>query len=120
MRTDLKLSAVVRSVLSSLVLSLLCQPALASERVMVCAKYKRSSGWSDGYKVEATLTNGSELNQKTLTLDYDVISTYVVIFWEQHEVSIIKLDFPYLGPIGQSGTDQEGRKWEVAKTELCI
>jgi len=94
--------------------------ACASERSVVCAKYRTQYGWSKSYSVEATIAKGSELNQATSSLNYEAFSSYVVIFWKKDEVSLIKMDFPYLGPVGQSGEDQEGRKWEVAKTALCI
>src|SRR5688572_24992170 len=111
-----RLPMLVRTALGLLAICGVWHPSLAREKVTVCAKYERSDGWSDGYKVEATIAKGSELNQATKSFDYDVLSTYVVIFWDKDEVSVIRMDFPYLGPIGQSGTDQAGRKWEIAKT----
>ena len=39
--------------------------ALAAEKVTVCAKYRTNSGWSKGYKVDATLYKGAELNRAT-------------------------------------------------------
>lgn len=94
--------------------------ASASEREVVCAKYETQLGWSHGYKVEATILKGTELNRATKTFDYSAFSTYVVIFWDKDEVSIIELDFPYLSVIGQHGKDQEGRNWEISKGGVCL
>lgn len=91
----------------------------ASELVTVCAKYKTNYSWSNGYKIEATVMKGSELNQATSSFDYTSSSTYVVIFWDEDQASIIEMDLPYLGPVGQNGEDQQGRKWEIAKTSIC-
>ena len=92
----------------------------ASERAVVCAKYAANYGWSEGYAIEATIASGSELNQATGSFTYDGLSTYVVIFWRQDQATIIKMSFPYLSAIGMDGEDQEGRKWQVAKTSVCI
>ncbi|MFK2905673.1 hypothetical protein ISP17_17070 [Dyella ginsengisoli] len=105
---------------SIVALSLLAGSAGASERATVCAKYAVNYGWSSGYKVEATIVNGSELNQSTHTLNYNGLATYVVIFWSQGQASLIEMSFPYLGPVAEDGTDQEGRKWQVAKSDFCI
>jgi hypothetical protein len=102
-----------------LILVAAASSAAASERAIVCAKYDTQSGWSSGYKVSATITKGSELNQATHSLNYVSYSTYVVIFWSQNEASVILMDFPYLSTFPQNGTDQEGRRWEVAKTSFC-
>jgi len=67
--------------------------AHASERVAVCARYGVQDGYSHGYTVDATLTNGRELDQATGTFNYDALATYVVIFWSQDEVSVIRMDW---------------------------
>lgn len=95
-------------------------PGHAAEKEVVCAKYRTDYGWSKGYKVDATILNGSELNSETKTFNYNNLSTYVVIFWEKDRASIIKMGFPYLTIIGQEGEDQQGKKWEIAKTSICI
>ena len=92
---------------------------LAAEKVKVCAKYRANYGWSTGYKVEANVLNGSELNAATNSMNYNAISTYVVIFWDEGQASVIELDFPFLSMVGQTGTDQQGRQWEIAKTLIC-
>lgn len=92
----------------------------ASEKVTVCAKYRKEYGWSEGYKVEASLMTGSELNSATHSFNYTGFSKYVVIFWSEEQVSIIELSMPYLNAIGTDGEDQQGRKWEIAKTNFCM
>lgn len=94
--------------------------ASAAERETVCAKYEAGYGWSKGYQVEATITNGSELNQATGSFRYKALSTYVVIFWEKDQVSIIEMSWPYLSPVGQPGVDQRGTPWKIAQTSICF
>lgn len=88
----------------------------SAEKESVCAK----QGNGHGYKVEATILNGSELNQETNTSNYLSSAKYVVIFWSQEEVSIIRLDFPFVTIAGTDGEDQQGRKWEISKSSLCF
>jgi len=101
-------------------LALTANHADAAEREIVCARYQTEYGWSNGYKVEATILKGSELNRATRSYDYSSYSIYVVIFWSQNQASIIEMDLPYLSSFGQEGEDQQGRKWEIAKTNLCF
>ncbi|WP_108472861.1 hypothetical protein [Rhodanobacter thiooxydans] len=108
------------ALLSLVALPLLAGTVHASERATVCAKYAVNYGWSSGYKVEATIARGNELNQSTHTLNYNGLSTYVVIFWAQDQASVIEMSFPYLGPVEQEGTDQEGKRWTVAKSNFCM
>ncbi len=100
------------------IFSLLLVPltAFSSEKLTVCAK----QGNGQAYKVEATLTTGAELNTETKTLNYVGFKKYVVIFWTPKEVSIIELDFPYVSALGTSGTDQQGRPWDVSTSSLCF
>ena len=101
------------------VLLLASSLAFASEHAIVCAKYESQSGWSEGYKVEATIAKGSELNRVTRSFDYQSFSTYVVIFWHQGGASMIEMDSPDLTANGQEGKDQNGMKWEISRTSLC-
>jgi hypothetical protein len=109
----------MKLVIGFAVLLLASSFAFASERAIVCAKYKSQSGWSDGYKVDATILNGSELNQATHSFDYESFSTYVVIFWHDNGASMIEMDSPDLTANGQEGKDQHGLKWEITKTSIC-
>lgn len=93
---------------------------IAAEKQIVCAKYRKDYSWSSGYRVEATIIKGVELNKATVTFNYKPISTYVVIFWDKGQASIIELDFPILTGVGQSGEDQKGRKWEISKSSICF
>jgi len=110
----------MKALLALAVLLLATFPALGSERVTVCAKYRADYGWSKGYKVEATVTKGSELNRATRSYDYTSYSTYVVIFWDRDEVSVIEMDWPTLSHMGTEGEDKRGVKWEISKsTSFC-
>ena len=111
----------MKRIIFALCVSLLILPrAHAAEKETVCAKYRADYGWSKGYKVEATILKGGELNQATRTFNYNSLSTYVVIFWDKDQASVIEMNWPYLSPIGQEGEDQRGIKWEIAKTTICF
>lgn len=93
-----------------------------SSRVQVCAKYQTSSGWSRGYRVTVDVVSGGELNRRTSSYSYNAYSTYVVIFWDSNEASVIRLDsyFGSISTVGQYGTDRGGRRWSVARTSVCF
>lgn len=95
------------------------QSSASSETV--CVKYETEYGWSKGYQVTGTVIKGTELNSRTGTYNYSPYSTYVVVFWDEDQASILELDF-YSGSIstyGQSATDQRGRSWQVSQTSYC-
>ena len=93
----------------------LIAPAMvvASERVDICAQY---SATGDSYHVVAISTNGSELNEATNTLNYDSLSSYIVISWPDDETTVIEMDAPFSGPtyVQTGGTDLEGHLWEIS------
>jgi hypothetical protein len=82
----------------------------------VCAK----QGGGQAYKVEATFTTGADLNEATNSLKYLGFRKYIVIFWKQNQASVIELSFPYVSILGTSGTDQQGRPWEVSTSSVCF
>lgn len=93
----------------------------AASSETVCIKYQTSTGWSKGYQVDGPVIQGSELNRRTNTYDYKPYSTYVVVFWNPNQASILELDY-FLGSInsfGQLATDQIDRRWQVSKTSYC-
>ena len=95
------------------------QSSASSETV--CVKYETEYGWSKSYQVTGTVIKGTELNSRTGTYNYSPYSTYVVVFWDEDQASILELDF-YSGSIstyGQSATDQRGRSWQVSQTSYC-
>ncbi len=110
----------MRQLALALLLSTVAHCAVAAERATVCAKYRTANGWSSGYKVEATIVKGSELNRAAASVDFKPFSTYVVIFWDNDEASIIEMGWSQLSFIGQEGEDRRGVKWEIAKTSLCV
>lgn len=92
----------------------------ASEKVEICAKYQTSSGWSDVYKVEATITMGSELNQATSSFNYKSFDRYIVIFWDKDEASVIQMESPFDTFMEQTGHDQQGREWQIKTGIVCL
>lgn len=106
--------------LLTLLLASVAAPCVASERATICAHYETQDGWSDGYKVEATIATGSEMNQATSSFDYNAFSNYVTIFWGQDQATVIEMDDPYVTAFDSEGKDQEGRHWRVAKTSFCL
>lgn len=93
--------------------------AQAYEVTDVCAKYVNSG---KAYKVEAIIADGGELNRAWDTWKFTSYAKYVVIFWDEDQYTVIKLDFSSLGisVLGSTGTDQEGRPWSVSKSTFCI
>lgn len=92
-----------------------------SKRQTLCVKYQTQNGWSKGYSVEVNVLKGSTLNQKTNSYSYESYATYGVIFWDNDQASIIKLNY-YMGSFtayGTQGVDQRGRKWQLSKTTMC-
>lgn len=86
----------------------------------LCVKYMTAAGWSQGYRVQATVVKGAELNRRTSSFNYNALSTYVVVFWDPGEASLLELDY-YFGSIsalGHDATDQLGRAWRVS-SGLC-
>ena len=90
--------------------------AFSEEEMTVCVK----QGNGQAYKVEATFTTGGELNAATHSSNYVSFRKYIVIFWKQNQASIIEMDFPYVSVLGTSGTDQQGRSWEVSTSSVCF
>ncbi|TYP94002.1 hypothetical protein LX73_1722 [Fodinibius salinus] len=87
----------------------------------LCVKYETETGWSQGYTVDVTVIEGSTLNEKTGTYDYNGYSTYAVIFWDNDQATIVELNY-FTGSFSSTGTtgeDQRGREWKLAKTSLC-
>jgi hypothetical protein len=89
----------------------------AEEQIDVCAEYTATG---KHYKVKATKATGSELNSATHSFEFDSFSTYIVIFWDKGEATIINVgSFPSL-MFGVAGKDQEEREWNVStSTSFC-
>lgn len=92
----------------------------ATEHAEICAKYRTSTGWSDAYKVEATIAKGNELNQATSSFNYQSFDTYVVIFWDKDQASVIQMESPFVTLVEQTGYDQQGRAWQIKKGSICF
>ncbi len=100
-------------------------PSHAYEVKNVCAKYQTNYSWSKAYQVQAQIYTGQELNQATGNPywgNYDMFSHYAVIWWQQGQASIIKLNFHVAGGIllNSQGTDQNGRGWQLSDSSYGI
>lgn len=90
--------------------------AIAADREAVCVKYEMEHGWSKGYAVEGVVISGVDLNAKVGSISrFKSYSTYVVIFWDQGQATILELSAFSMGvPIFESQVrDQDGRLWKV-------
>jgi hypothetical protein len=93
-------------------------PAIAGDRVDICAEYTNTG---KKYHVQAINTTGQQLNEATKTWNYDSYSHYIVIFWDVGQATLIKMSgyftdtdpSPYGG--SYSGADQENRDWSITK-----
>lgn len=102
-----------------LLLALFAFSSSAYEVIPICAKAQRRDGsWSTNYAIKsAKVYKGSELNQATRTYNYNAYDTYVLIWWDEGEVSIIHLDFSIVSLYNNEGKDQLGRKWSIDKRQ---
>ena len=118
--------ALVRSTfgrsLVALTTLLACFEAMAAERAEACVKYEKEYGWSEGYAVEATVIDGSELNEKVGSYTrFRSFATYAVVFWGEGEATILELPGMSMGslPLFESEVkDQEGRRWKIKEGHL--
>jgi len=105
--------------------------ASATYREGCTVKYETESGWSTGYQVQCNYTTGSELNMATTSFNYQPLSVYAVVFWQQHEASVIQMQGVFLcgfeatsGCVSSfmaiRGTDQQGRIWKVCAPSLML
>jgi hypothetical protein len=101
---------------------LACGHAAAATRADACVKYEKEDGWSKAYAVEATVIEGSELNQKVGSYTrFKSYSTYAVIFWGEGEATIMQLPAMSMGSLPmfeQKVEDQEGRQWKVKEGHM--
>ncbi|GGK17129.1 hypothetical protein GCM10011394_27890 [Luteimonas terricola] len=99
-----------------------CTSAMAAKRADACVKYEMEYGWSKGYAVEATVLQGSELNEKVGSFTrFSSFATYAVIFWGEGQATILKLPAMSVGSLpmfeGQA-EDQEGRRWKIKEGHM--
>lgn len=117
---------VLGSILKTFVLIMLfVNYCFAEVREDICVQYEIresfNSGWSKKYKVEGIFYDGSELNFKLRTLEFNSFDSYLAVFWDRDEVSLIQLESKYYGSIiGDSyGIDQRGIKWKISDGYMC-
>lgn len=86
----------------------------------VCAKYQTNYSWSNSQFTTTQIYKGDELNRTTGNPyfgNYEMFSHYALIWWEQGQVSVIKLDYYFGGMLlNARGVDQNGRQWELSDT----
>lgn len=93
-------------------------------------RYATQEGTSQWYDVQPAFLLGSELNEATRTWNYAPFNSYVVVFWQPEEATVIKVTdliicgqeftescLPILGRV--KGSDQQGRTWEVCTGLIC-
>jgi hypothetical protein len=104
--------AVILSAMVFASLAITSPVAIASDQVDICAQYVDTG---KAYHVTAISTYGTELNGATHSFNYNSLSRYIVIFWAQNQASVIDMG-PIFSPsyIGSTGTDQEGRSWDIS------
>lgn len=91
----------------------------AVEKDIVCIKYQTQNGWSQAYEVEGTILKGFDLNRLTMSNSYTPLSTYVVVFWDNNQATIIESDASMITLLESSGKDQKGVMWKVKKGGIC-
>ena len=91
--------------------------SFAAEQMKICA----TPANGNAYTVDATVLSGMELNQKTSSFKYTTYAKYAVIFWKDHEATLIELELPgIISVYDVHGTDQQGRAWTVKmNTGVC-
>ena len=87
------------------------------KRADICAKYETENGWSKGYKVQANIISGSDFNEAVHSFTrFRAFSTYLTIFWDKDEVTILELPATSMGSVPMFETtvkDEAGRKWRI-------
>lgn len=92
------LSKLIRSSLV-VALSFISTPGFSEVHRFCLISYQTEEGWSDEYKMEVTFVTGQELNRKTNSFDFDYFGEYVLIWFSQDQVAIVKIDeFLITGP----------------------
>lgn len=86
----------------------------------MCVKYEVNYLWSKGYYVDAYLAKGNQINSKVSSLALEDNSTYVVIFWNSENVSLIKITQDSVSALEQDGIDLRGIRWRISNSSLCI
>lgn len=81
-----------------------------TETKKACIEYV---GTGKQYFVDATLTTGSELNEKTQSLNFNSLSNYIVVFWGPDQATLIETTSLCNTTFQCEGKDQKGYKWKV-------
>lgn len=90
------------------------------DKMVACLQYKQNHSWQKKYKVTGLMYKGSE--SITRNYSFDIFEYYYVVFWNNKEVSIIKIDDIYFGGkimFDLNGVDQNGIKWKISSKDFC-
>lgn len=95
-------------------------------------KYKQDDyNWSKKYTVDITFMTGTEMNQATGSLTYESYYNYAVIFWDNDQTTIIKINFltcaytnfdcSCLNYVSTDlrGNDKRGIEWNICLSGNC-
>ena len=96
----------------------------AQEKQDACVKYRTEYSWSKGYRIEASVMSGSDLNRAVGSVSrFNAFATYAVVFWGEGQATILKLPTLSMGNlpiIEQEVDDQDGGKWKIQRGHtLC-
>lgn len=92
-------------------ISMMPAKTFAYEVIEACATY---IGTGKSYEVTVNLFEGSDLNQRTSSFDYNAFDKYAVIFWNNDQASVIELESSFCNTdFGCDGVDQQGYRWAI-------
>jgi hypothetical protein len=88
-------------------------PARADDPVFICAHALETQKM---YHAMAWTTTGVNLNNVSNSSAYDPLANFVVVAWDQHRATIIKMDGLFASPtyVPAEGIDQAGGHWEIS------
>ena len=89
-----------------------------SEVRRICkVAYQTEDGWSKEYTMEVSFATGKELNDATQSFNYSTYSNYCLIWFDQGEVAILKLD-AFLIRSGDKFADEDFRNLFSFRKEI--
>lgn len=71
--------------------------------------YETRAGMSKWYQLNVSFASGQELNKATGTFNYDFISNYALIFFDQDNVAILKIN----SPLSMGAREFTERQWKA-------
>lgn len=92
------------------------------EKQTACLQYENKGYWSKKYKITGLVYSGSELYGILPYHNIDILKYYFVVFWNNNEASIIKINNLYTGGeilYNMNGIDQNGIEWKLSSQYFC-